>query len=94
MEERAEGRVIAMYNFIAIYRILSYLEQALDYDEPDMSQISSSALGLSANRWLALLRLLKDAGYIEVFGHRTRITLRGLEYLQQNSLMQRAVGLM
>lgn len=39
-----------MYNFIAIYRILSYLEQALDYDEPDMSQISSSALGLPANR--------------------------------------------
>lgn len=83
-----------MYNFIAIYRILSYLEQALDYDEPDMSQISSSALGLSTNRWLALLRLLEDAGYIEVFGHRTRITLRGLEYLQQNSLMQRAVSLM
>lgn len=83
-----------MYNFIAIYRILSYLEQALDYDEPDMSQISSSALGLLANRWLALLRLLEDAGYIEVFGHRTRITLRGLEYLQQNSLMQRAVSLM
>lgn len=87
--------MIAMHNFIAIYRILSYLEQALDYDEPDnMSQISSSALGLSANRWLALLRLLEDAGYIEVFGHRTRITLRGLEYLQQNSLMQRAVSLM
>lgn len=83
-----------MYNFIAIYRILSYLEQALDYDEPDMSQISSSALGLSVNRWLALLRLLEDAGYIEVFGHGTRITLRGLEYLQQNSLMQRAVSLM
>lgn len=83
-----------MYNFIAIYRILSYLEQALDYDEPDMSQISSSALRLSANRWLALLRLLEDAGYIEVFGHRTRITLRGLEYLKQNSLMQRAVSLM
>ena len=36
-----------MYNFIAIYRILSYLEQALDYDEPDMSQISSSALDWS-----------------------------------------------
>lgn len=83
-----------MYNFIAIYRILSYLEQALDYDEPDMSQISSSALGLSVNRWLALLRLLENAGYIEVFGHRTKITLRGLEYLQQNSLMQRAVSLM
>ena len=86
--------MIAMYNFIAIYRILSYPEQALDYDEPDMSQISSSALGLSANRWLALLRLLEDAGYIEVFGHGTRIPLRGLEYLQQNSLMQRAVSLM
>lgn len=41
-----------------------------------------------------ILRLLEVAGYIKVFGHRTRITLRGLEYLQQNSLMQRAVSLM
>ena len=40
------------------------------------------------------INIVKDAGYIEVFGHRTRITLRGLEYLQQNSLMQRAVSLM
>lgn len=39
-----------MDNFIAIYRILSYLEQAMDYDMPDMSRISSSALGLSSNR--------------------------------------------
>lgn len=44
--------------------------------------------------FIAIYRLLEDAGYIEVFGHRTRITLRGLEYLQQNSLMQRAVRLM
>lgn len=41
--------------------------------------------------FIAIYRLLEDAGYIEVFGHRTR---RGLEYLQQNSLMQRAVRLM
>lgn len=82
-----------MDNFIAIYRILSYLEQAMDYDMPDMSRISSSALGLSSNRWLALLRLLEEAGYIEIAGHRTKITLRGLEYLQQNNLMQRAASL-
>lgn len=82
-----------MDNFIAIHRILSYLEQAMDYDMPDMSRISSSALGLSANRWLALLRLLEEAGYIEIAGHRTKITLRGLEYLQQNNLMQRAASL-
>lgn len=82
-----------MDNFIAIYRILSYLEQAMDYDMPDMSRISSSALGLSSNRWLALLRLLEEAGYIEIAGHRTKITLRGLEYLQQNTLMQRAASL-
>lgn len=44
--------------------------------------------------FIAIYRLLEDAGYIEVFDHRTRITLRGLEYLQQNSLMQRAVRLM
>jgi hypothetical protein len=82
-----------MDNFIAIYRILSYLEQAMDYDMPDMSRISSSALGLSSNRWLALLRSLEEAGYIEIAGHRTKITLRGLEYLQQNNLMQRAASL-
>lgn len=82
-----------MDNFIAIYRILSYLEQAMDYEMPDMSRISSSALGLSSNRWLALLRLLEEAGYIEIAGHRTKITLRGLEYLQQNTLMQRAASL-
>lgn len=82
-----------MDNFIAIHRILSYLEQAMDYDMPDMSRISSSALGLSSNRWLALLRLLEEAGYIEIAGHRTKITLRGLEYLQQNNLMQRAASL-
>ena len=35
-----------MDNFRVIYRILRYLEKALDYDEPDMSQISSSTLGL------------------------------------------------
>lgn len=40
--------------------------------------------------FIAIYRLLEDAGYIEVFGHRTRITLRGLEYLQQNSLMQKS----
>ena len=44
--------------------------------------------------FIAIYRLLEDAGYIEVFSHRTRTTLRGLEYLQQNSLMQRAVSLM
>mgnify|MGYP004634673583 CR=1 FL=1 len=82
-----------MDNFIAIYRILSYLEQAMDYDMPDMSRISSSALGLSSNRWLALLRLLEEAGYIEIAGHCTKITLRGLKYLQQNNLMQRAASL-
>lgn len=44
--------------------------------------------------FIAIYRLLEDAVYIEVFGHRTRTTLRGLECLQQNSLMQRAVSLM
>ena len=40
-----------MDNFKAIYRILRYLEKAMDYDEPDMDQISASALGLTDKRW-------------------------------------------
>lgn len=39
-----------MDNFRVIYRILRYLEKALDYDEPNMDCISAKALKLSDQR--------------------------------------------
>lgn len=95
-----------MDNFRVIYRILRYLEKALDYDEPNMDCISAKALKLSDQRWMALMEMLSKEGYIDGFSvQRTvdgsilisssmpRITLKGLEYLQENSMMKKAAEL-
>lgn len=95
-----------MDNFRVIYRILRYLEKALDYDEPNMDCISAKALKLSDQRWVALMEMLSKEGYIDSFSvQRTvdgsilissstpRITLKRLEYLQENSLMKKAAEL-
>lgn len=92
-----------MDNFRIIYRILRYLEKAMDYDEPDMDRISHAALGISHQRWLAIMEMLAADGYIDgisvkrsadgmiaVSVSAPRITLHGLEYLQENSLMRKA----
>ena len=95
-----------MDNFKAIYRILHYLEQAMDYDEPDMDRISSQALGLTENRWESLMETLVSEGYVDgikirrfVDGYvemcmiNPRITLKGLEYLKENSSMKKIANL-
>lgn len=95
-----------MDNFKVIYRILRYLEKAMDLEEPDMERISASALGLSERRWAAIMEMLAREQYIDgvtvkrsangdvvVSLPSPRITLRGLEYLQENSLMQKAANL-
>lgn len=95
-----------MDNFKVIYRILRYLEKALDYDEPDMECISAKTLQLSEQRWVGIMEMLAKEQYIEGFSTKRsidgsvlvtcatpRITLRGLEYLQENSLMRKAAEL-
>ncbi len=90
-----------MDNFKIIYRILRYLEQALDYAEFDPSPISHTALGITRERWEQLLIMLQNGGYIdgvlcafamtESRTHimepiRPNITLKGLEFLAENSI--------
>ena len=95
-----------MDNFVTIYKILKVLEKAMDFDELDMDLISAKALGISENRRLALLKMLADNGYLEgvhiretcdgmllVAMPHPRITLKGLEYLEENSMMKRAYRL-
>lgn len=92
-----------MDNFKVIYRILRYLEKAMDYDEADTSFISAGALKISEQRWVAIMEMLVTEGYIAgmtvsrsrdgevaISESNPRITLRGLEYLSDNSLMQKA----
>ena len=91
-----------MDNFKAVYRILSALEKAMDVPDFDTAQISAEALGISKQRWSRYLEMMEDAGYIKgvkiskyitgdiaVEFADVRITLKGLEYLQENSIMQR-----
>lgn len=95
-----------MDNFRVIYRILRYLEKAMDYDEPDLEQISAKTLGITEQRWTAIMTMMTTQGYIDgmtvkrsldgeitVSISHPGITLKGLEYLQENALMKKAAEL-
>lgn len=91
-----------MDNFKAVYRILTALEKAMDLPEFDIEQIGPAALHVSEQRWMRYLEMMSDVGYIkgvsiaqDITGayiadtDGIRITLKGLEYLQENSIMQK-----
>ena len=86
-----------MDNFKAVYRILSTLEKAMDLTEFDISQIDANTLGVSEQRWARYMEMMADVGYIKgvhvqegisgdliVDADDIRITLKGLEFLQEN----------
>ncbi|MDO5061866.1 MAG: YjcQ family protein [Peptostreptococcaceae bacterium] len=92
-----------MDNFKVIYKILTTLESSMDYERVDLERISCEALGVSEERRNRLLKMLDDAGYISGVSVRKYadgevmlmlnnldITLKGLEYLAENSLMRKA----
>lgn len=91
-----------MDNFKAVYKILSTLEKAMDLPEFDVSLIGADKLGVSDERWARYIEMMADVGYIkgasiskDITGETNvdideiRITLKGLEYLQENSIMQK-----
>ena len=93
-----------MEQFKQIYRILSILRKAMDLEEWDSKLLSPEALGISLPMWSRLMAMLLKEGYItggEAWGSfdvsypkvklsRPEITLKGLEYLEENSLMKKA----
>lgn len=91
-----------MDNFQIIYRILSVLEKAMDKPEFDISQISAKTLKISEERWARYIEMLADTGFVkgvriyknicdetQIEDEGIRITLKGLEYLTENSMMKR-----
>lgn len=96
-----------MDNFKIIYKILKIMEAAMDLEEFDKSTISYEALSLTEPRWCRIIAMLVSEGYvtgIEVWNSNTckyprvalsrpEITMKGLEYLEQNSLMKRAADM-
>lgn len=76
----------------------------MDLEEFDTKTISKEVLNLTEARWCRIIAMLVNEGYItgvEVWNSfdrgypkvalsRPEITIKGLEYLEQNSLMKRA----
>lgn len=96
-----------MDDFRIIYRILKYLRDAMDFEEFDSEGFTAQRFGTNENRFHALLIQLQESGYIDnlkvVRYTRTpqqiqspiapRITLKGLEYLSENSMMKKAADI-
>lgn len=92
-----------MNNFNVIYKILKYLESTLDTGEVDRRIFNSKTFGVSENRFYALLKMLEAEGYItglildgdihlEAKMDSPKITLKGLEYLEDNSVMKKVAA--
>jgi len=93
-------------DFSTIYTILRVLRDSMDDDEFDARRISAETLGITENRRRRLLKMLADSKYIEGISidiagdgcimlsmDRPAITLKGLESLAGNTMMQRALRL-
>ena len=91
-----------MDNFKAVYKILTCLEKDMDLEYADVDKFDHKALCVSENRWMRYIEMMASVGYItgvhitrDITGTRNidcrdiQITLKGLEYLQENSVMQR-----
>lgn len=96
-----------MDDFRIIYRILKYLNASMDFEEFDSEGFTAERFGTNQNRFYALLLQLQDDGYIK--GLETKryirqgmfiqapmspcITLKGMEYLSDNTMMKKAANL-
>ncbi len=89
--------------FKTIYTLLNRLEKALDYENFDAEeQIGYKALGITETRWRSYIEMLEEAEYISGIKVKNfidsssyidisaiRITLQGLQYLAENTMMIR-----
>lgn len=90
-----------------VQKILEHLDNSMDDDKVDMSPVSAEALGISDARWHRIIGMMKEECLIDGFGElkalnanysqykpsRPRITLRGLQFLSENSNAARLYGI-
>ena len=90
-------------NFRVIYKILRHLERAMDCEELDTDFLLADCLGISEQRRVSILEIVAKEGLAEGIDIKRsvngdciislscpRITLKGLEYLKENSMMKKA----
>lgn len=90
-----------MDRFNIIYKILKILEKAMDYEEFDSSAIAPERLRINEALWKNIIIMLVENGYVKnvvvaqgydnvgVNVENIQITLKGLEYLNDNTMMKR-----
>lgn len=95
-----------MNNFKLIYRILKYIEICMNSEEFDDENFTASHFGVSNALFLNILRLLVEAGYIsgikvvtdkcgsDIVLINPHLTLTGMEYLADNTMMKKAYRLL
>lgn len=93
-------------DFRTIYRILKVLDASLDYEAVDPERISPEALGTTKARRDNLLAMMAEEGLVKgitirhykdaagrtvlVDPAKLSITLKGVEFLKENSMMKKA----
>ena len=95
-----------MEYFKTVYRILMYLKKSEQFEEFDGDSFSAAYFKLTDRQWASTLeRLIDDGhvkgvsvkygadGYAAVSISNPRLTTKGLEYLEENSLMRKAAKL-
>ena len=94
-----------MKTLSAIHKILKFYDDNMDADEIDFSQLTAKSLKISGNRFVRIMTMLSESGYIDGIEVRennddtvdllfegSAITLDGLKYYAENSLFLRAAG--
>lgn len=105
MERNAENNV--MKTLTVVHKILKFYDDNMDADEIDFSQLSAKALKISENRFVRIMIMLSESGYIDgievrenndstvdVIIEDSSITLDGLKYYAENALFLKATGLL
>lgn len=95
-------------NFKAIYKILKILESSMDCEMLDIERLRPDVLGITEQRKNAILVMLVNEGFInglqvhQSIGDtistisdlsKVKITLKGIEYLEENSLMKKVANI-
>lgn len=90
--------------FVIVYKILTYLYDCLKAgDAPSIMFYGAKAMEINRGYWLNIMESLNDEGYIRGIeivsgggGYRAlqeidlKITPKGIEFLQDNSMMEKA----
>lgn len=91
-----------------VLAILKYLEDSMDEERIDHTKINEEALGISYPRFCRILSIMLQEGLITGFTPVNmsgspytqyklmdpQITLKGIDYLQQNKLSTRVYGIL